>query len=430
MKTFYSMVIGILLVFAFPAPSWGQKKSSTPEQMLTDGLALIQQRTPESFRAAIVKVEPALNVFRTRDSQGNVATACIILGSAYTGLKERAKGNEYFLEALTALRGQSDVESSATILEFIASNYIFLGEQKKALDYLEQAIEAFDKTGNSGKSRETLGTMSELAENSGDIENAVAYRKRLAERLKGEAQATEFEQIANLYIKIEKNDLSFKALEQALEGYRAAQNRKFQARVLSKMGACDFGRGNKETGKKFLIEAFNLSRADGDNQGMKNASAIASLLDRPLSDEMATLAEADEALLKAQTEAGPRGGGNVTLEALAKLLTAADQYQAVGDTDYEVKALRLWVNACRNETCLEKAIELQERALAVYMRNTQYNLLAGDLLKTLGDLYVRARNKPKALAAYQKALEAYRANSNGGGQEAVYNALAIARQLP
>jgi CHAT domain-containing protein/tetratricopeptide (TPR) repeat protein len=178
-----SFVIVLAFVFLpFASISWPRVSAQTPDprdaaanNAYQDGLALFQQGTAESLRAALGKLETARSIFREIKNQLGEANSLLWLGHINERLSEKQQALAYYNQALPLYRAVGDRNGEAATLNNIGAVYSSLGEKQKALEHYNQALTLYRAIGDRSKQAVTLNNIGTVYSSLGEKQKALEH---------------------------------------------------------------------------------------------------------------------------------------------------------------------------------------------------------------------------------------------------------------
>ncbi|MBL8160578.1 MAG: tetratricopeptide repeat protein [Anaerolineae bacterium] len=337
------------------------------------------------------------------DESGNQereATTLNNIGGAWSALGENRKALEFYEQAVSLFRGMGDRGGEAATLTNIGAAWNALGEKHKALDFYEQALPLRRAVGDRGGEATTLTNIGAAWDALGEKHKALDF------------------------------------YEQALPLQRAVGDRGGEAIALNNIGSAWDALGEKHKALDFYEQAASLFRGMGDRGGEALALNNIGLACSALGENRKAL-EFYEQALPLQRAVGDRGGEATTLnnigaawdalgekrQALEFYEQALPLYRAVGDRGGEATTLNNIGSAWDALGEKRKALDFYEQALplrrAVGDRGGE-----ATTLNNIGGAWDDLGEKRKALAFYEQALPLRRAVGDRVGEAATLNNMA------
>lgn len=149
---------------------------------------------------------------------------------------DQLKAVEHYDRAIELWRSQNDRRSEAYLLASAAKVYNNLGEKEKALAYLERALKLYQDLGDRFREAYTLNDLAAIHENPEEKQKALAYFKRTRDlrREKGDraGEAETLKEIIALYVSMGERREALDYYHQALALYRTIRDGMGEAVIL------------------------------------------------------------------------------------------------------------------------------------------------------------------------------------------------------
>lgn len=240
------IVVFALALLPFASISLLKVSAQTPdareaaaEKAFEEGLALTQQGTAESLRAAIGKLETARSIFHETRNQLSEANSLLWLGSINNRLGENQQALAYYNQALPLYRSIGDRDGEATTLSNIGSIYADLGEKQTALGYHNQALILYDAVGDRNGEASVLSHIGSVYSSLGEKQKAVGYHNQALTLARSvgdrDGEATALNNIGLVYADLGEKQTAVGYYNQALLLLRAVGNKRGEAITLSNL---------------------------------------------------------------------------------------------------------------------------------------------------------------------------------------------------
>ncbi len=407
------------------------------ERVLAEGHSLRDAQTGESRRAALVKYQEALELFRAGEDRSQEASTHNDIGLLHRSLNEPDQAREHYkqalkisqdagarrIEASTLLNlgvisrlsganeqavehyqqalaicrtiGESECEAGA--LFNMGAVYYLLGEPQKAVEHYQPALLIFRKLGNQSAEATALNNVGLLHNSLGDYRGALEqYQAALTIFRKIQNRSGEADTLLNtalIYRFTGANQEALDAYNQALALFRRSSDRQREALALNNIGQLYYSLGESQKALSFFEQALQLAR------DAKAQSWIASAL-----HNIGTI----------------RLDGSNFQEALQHYSQALAIHRSLGTRRYEANALDAMGTAYRLKGEPKKALEQYDQALELHRA-------AGDrageatTLHNLGDVWSDLGDAEKAFEYYKSALELRQSIGDRNGEaESLY----------
>ncbi|AFZ02680.1 CHAT domain-containing tetratricopeptide repeat protein [Calothrix sp. PCC 6303] len=193
-----------------------------------EGQNLQQQGTLESRKQAIAKYKQALKIHQRQDVKvafdqvrETEAVLLLAIGGIYSKLGENKKAVEYLENSLVVFRELKDNELLNMALERIAQVYTELGEKQKAFNSLNEALKLARTENNPNHIMDTLFYIAGIHFQHGEVQEALKYYNEALEIAKNinnlPKQADILSLIAQTYSILQESDKVIHFYKQALE---------------------------------------------------------------------------------------------------------------------------------------------------------------------------------------------------------------------
>jgi CHAT domain-containing protein len=278
------------------------RRGFTAEKLSQEGDILYQQRTNESYQAALAKYAAALNIYQELDNQLQVALTHLWIGNVHQELYQYQAALTDYHQALTELAEINQPYYQAVVLTQLGTVDQLLGNYQQALDFYQQAI---------------------------------PLRERMRDRL---GFARNLTYIGNIYQALAEYQQALNYYQQALPLRKELQDRKGEAITLNNLGLVYWNLGDNKTALNYYQQALNIQQELGDIQEQATALNNIGNVYRSLAKTQQAIDYLNQALLL-RRQVGDRLGEAATLHNLGKV------YGNAGDTklalDYLDRALKI-----------------------------------------------------------------------------------------
>ncbi|WP_404783556.1 tetratricopeptide repeat protein [Altericista sp. CCNU0014] len=402
-----------------------QAGDSAGQVAFNEGQRLYQQQTAESARAAIVKFEEAVKLFRAAKNSEGEATSLVWAGYVYDALGEKQKALEYYNQALPISRAVGDRAGEATALNNMGGVYDALGEKTKALEYYNQSLPISRAVGDRAGEATALNNMGGVYDALGEKTKALKYYNQALpiSRAVGD-RAGEARTLNNMGLVYDALGEKTKALEyynQALPISRAVGDRTREATTLNNIGLVYDALGEKTKALEYYNQALPIIRAVGDRAGEARTLNNMGLVYDALGEKTKALEYYNQALPISRA-VGDRAGEAVTLNNIGRVYddlgekTKALEYysqalpisRAVGDRTQEATTLNNMGGVYDALGEKQKALEYYNQALPI-IRAVGGRAGEAVTLNNIGRVYDDLGEKTKALEYYNQSLPISRA---------------------
>jgi CHAT domain-containing protein/tetratricopeptide (TPR) repeat protein len=299
------------------------------------------------------------------DRKGEAKTLSSI-GDLYRQIGEERKALEYYNQALGLQRETADKRAEAISLNDLGSVYSYLGNRRKALDYFFQALQ-------------------------------------LAQALDDRAgEATILNNIGQVYHDLGQTQKALENFEEALSRKRALRDREGEAVVLNNFGAIYRSLGKEQSALDYFNQALALEYESGEQRGQVSALNNIGGVYQDLADSQRALDYYNRALLL-ERPMGERRGEAATLNNIG------------GVNEEEGKE--------------KEALQYYEQALEI-RRATEDRVGEAVTLNNIGNVYNELGQPEKAMSYYKQALPIRRAVEDKRGEAVtIFNIASLEQDL-
>ena len=242
-----------------------------PKCYLSKAMGLLHM---SRFKAAEKSAQMGLNGYKELDNQAGVRHALNVIGSIYFRWGNYTSALEHYLESLEIHSRLSDTPDPG-ILSNIGAVYLQLGDTDRALDcYTQVKILADKVNGPADLKTATCVNMGEIYSRMGMYDDALEYLTEgyeicLRNDMK-QAVAATTDDIGTVMMELGRYNEAMKNFREALSSFRALDDLKGEALVLSNMGKCCHAEGSGKA-MEFYLDSLKRFRSLRDNQGIAEA---------------------------------------------------------------------------------------------------------------------------------------------------------------
>jgi len=405
-------------------PTEHDKKRVVAEGVFQQAETLRTEGSANSLKAALVKYDEALAIYRAIEDRTDEALTLTKIGMVFNSLSDPQKALDYHKEALALYSRLKDTEGEALVLSNLGADYYSVSQPKTALEYFEKALPLFVSTGNRWGEAESLDNLGAAYYSLNKERIALEYflkalpLRRLVRDRDGEA--TTLNNLGAVYRLLGETEKTREYLEQGLALARAVGNRSNEAVMLFNIADMYSSHGQPLKAVEYFAQSLTLRRLTGDLSGEASTLTSMGLAYQDMGERQKAL-ELYLQALPLRRKAGDPSREATTLnniggvyddlgdkrQAIAYYEQAKQLYHEVGDSDAEGLALSNIGAAYNDLGDKQKALSYYLQALPLYDAN---NLR--DKAMTLNNLgvYYNSLNEPrKALEYLFQAIPLYRA---------------------
>ena len=369
------------------------------EQLFQEGVQLFQQGTRESLRAALVKFERSLSLWRAIADRQGEAIALLGIGRVYAQLRDVSQALDYLDRALSLLQETGDRTGEAITLSNIGKLYETSGENQQALTYYNRALPIFQEVGYRLQEAITLNNIGKLYSDRGERQTALNYYERALPILRSVGDpleiATTLNNIGNVYDGWGQKQQALNYYNQSLALYRDVGDIRGEALSLNNIGLVYDALGERQTALEYYKRSLSLAEKIG------NASISGTTLNNM----------------------------GLVYSALGEKQTALDYYnralpllQAVGNRYVEATTLNNigLIYSSLGET--QTALDYYNRALPI-LRSLGNRPVEAVTINNIGAIYDQLGDVSRALDSYNRSLSLFREMGDIGGEATTLNNL-------
>jgi CHAT domain-containing protein/Tfp pilus assembly protein PilF len=368
-----------------------------------------EYRKAEKFEEALQELNKAMEKFPQKEYRGKLQTELSYLhGFWAVNLMKKFDYNNAIkhYEIAYAIEKLYRPHNTAIILSNIGSLYNTLGQNQKALEYLEKALPIRKAVGDRPGEATTLAKIGRVYSDLGQkqkalyfYQDALSIQEEVGNR---SGEATILSNIGAVYSALGQNQKALEFQHKALHIWKEVGDPSGEAPALNNIGMAYSALGQKQKALEYHEKALTIIKIMGDRIGeaytLSNIGAVYNTL----------------------------GQNQKALEYHEKSLTIK---KAIGDRNGEATSLNN-IGAVYNDLGQnQKALEYHEKSLTIKKAIGDRNGEATSL-NNIGVIYDDLGQKQKALEYYEKALPIRRAVGDRAGEAytlsnigAVYNAL-------
>jgi len=405
------------------------KDSYAGAKLVSTALTLEKQGSADAFRKAIAKYIEALPIFKSAGLRVWEANVLYLMANDYSALGEKQKALESGAQAVQA--GQMAVQEAAVAereiaikvhanaLDVMGRVHNELGDKKKALEFLDQALALHKSIGNKVGELTSLMNISMSYQYIGDYKKSLAISEQagaLARQLGDDAREGSI--FNNLCVLHEDIGDFKRALDYCNRALEVRHNFNFalgEAITLGNLGGVTADLGDYQQAIEFY------QRSEAKYRSLENRSGQGITLNN-IGWVYATLGDYDKAIefygksaeiftaiddqYRAANALGNQGATYARLgqyqKSLDIQLKVLPMRRAVNNIDGAGKTLRHIANAYAHLNQKQKALDNYKESIQL-LKGTPRQLMPA--LRDLGDLYREMGDTQNALASLNEALQ-------------------------
>ena len=246
-------------------------ETNLPKSYLSKAMGLLHM---SRFKAAEESAQLGLSVYKELNNQAGVRHALNVIGSIYFRWGNFTGALENYLESLEIHNKLSDTPDPG-ILSNIGAVYLQLGDTDRALDCYTQVKILADKVNVPADLKTaTCVNMGEIYSRLGMYDDALEYLTEgyeicLRNDMK-QAVAATTDDIGTVLMQLGRYNEAMKNFREAISSFKALDDMKGEALVLSNMGKCCLAQGSGKA-MEFYLDSLKRFRSLRDNQGIAEA---------------------------------------------------------------------------------------------------------------------------------------------------------------
>ena len=305
-------------------------KTNLPKCYLSKAMGLLHM---SRFKAAEKSAQMGLSGYKELGNPAGVRHALNVIGSIYFRWGNFTSALENYLESLEIHNKLSDTPDPG-ILSNIGAVYLQLGDTDRALDcYTQVKILADKVNGPADLKTATCVNMGEIYSRMGMYNEALEHLKEgyeicLRNDMK-QAVAAITDDIGTAMMQLGRYKEAMKNYREALSSFKALDDLKGEALVLSSMGKCCLAEGSGKA-MEFYLDSLKRFRSLRDPQGIAEALIGISMVMLDLGRNDVALDKLGEAY-----EIAEKGGLKPQLSEIHKNLASILESEGKFDTAYE-----------------------------------------------------------------------------------------------
>src|SRR5919199_982705 len=343
-----------------------------------------------------------LNSYKQALTRTNRGEAALLgsLGNAYSRLGDNRKALDYYNQALSLYRSQKQPSDEASTLSSIGRLYLKLGETQSSLDSYNRALEIQRAEKDTAAQAETLQEIGRIYTGLGESQKAIAaYNQALEIQRETKdlaGQADILSQIGLLYSSLGEEQRALDAYNQALKLQQAAQgnlsgtaltfNLTRQAQILSAIGLAytSLGFGDSAKSLDFYNQALTLYQKAGDKDGEASILNQISYLYNQLGDKQKALDVLNQSLVLQRAIPDPDGEAD-TLSDIADIYNSMAQPQQALDLYNQALDIQRRVNDRPKQAVTLNHMAQVYSSLGDYQFSIDTHNQALEIFRAIGD---------------------------------------------
>ena len=236
------------------------------------GLADVFSRRAD-WQRSLVTIEEAESIYRELNDNGGLAKCENLLGSIYGERGDLAKAKAYFLNSLTLINTENDVELTANLETNLGVLENIQGQTDNSIKHLTNALVSYSKLGNNRRITELKHNIGMVYLESGDYKSALATLDEAIEIAKqgGYMSTLSLIYLAKSQVLVATDELYYAAefADKALDISNSTDDKLTSADSYRVKGIIERSRKNFDAAETYLLTSVRI------NTSLKNEHNIA-----------------------------------------------------------------------------------------------------------------------------------------------------------
>ncbi|MEG4346600.1 tetratricopeptide repeat protein [Microcoleus sp. A003_D6] len=400
------------------------------EKVYQEAEKLYQQGTKEALISAIVKYEEALKLYREAGDREKEAVTLNSIGLVYSELGEQQKALQYLNQSLPLSQAVGDRSQAAITLSNIGLVYSKLGEPQKALQYFNQSLPLGRAVGDRSGEAITLSNIGKVYSDLGEKQTALEYynqslppTRALGDR---HGEAITLNNIGKVYSDLGELQKALEYYNRSLPLSREIGDRSQEATTLNNIGAVCLVLGESQKALEYYSQSLPLSRAVGDRSGEAVTLSNIGKVYSDLGEKQKALEYYNQSLPLSQASGDRSVQANI-FNSIGAVYSDLGEKQKALKYYYQSLHLSREIGDRSGGSITFNNIGRiyddsgdKQNALEHYNQSLRLSREVGDrnreatILKNIGLVYLKSEEKQKALQYFSQSLLLSRAVSDPG----------------
>jgi CHAT domain-containing protein/Tfp pilus assembly protein PilF len=369
--------------------------NETADRIYQEAEKLYDRGTAAAFKSAIAKYEEALKLYRETGDRAKQAVSLNSIGLVYSILGEQQKALEYLNQSLALSQAVGDRKQVAITISNFGFVYLKLGEKQTALDYFKQSLPLARAAGDRSGEATTLSNIGIVYSDLGEKQTALEY------------------------------------YNQSLRLTREVGDRRGEAIILNNLGKVYSDLGEQQKALEHYNRSLPLSRKLGDKSQEATTLNNMAVVYLALGETQKALEYFSQSLSLIKT-LGDRNSEAVTLSNIGKLYSdlgekqkALEYYQQSLSLSQAVGNRSAQANIFNSLGALSSELGEREKSLEYYHQSLHLSREMGDrrggslTFNNIGRIYDDSGDKQKALEYFNTALGLSREIGDRSGEATI-----------
>ncbi|WP_445305167.1 MULTISPECIES: CHAT domain-containing protein [unclassified Microcoleus] len=402
--------------------------SEAAQKVYEEAEKLYEQGTAEALRGSIVKYEEALKLYRKAGDREKEAVTLNSIGLVYSELGEQQKALQYLNQSLPLSQAVGDRSQAAITLNSIGLVYSKLGEPQKALQYFNQSLPLGRAVGDRSGEAITLSNIGKVYSDLGEKQTALEYynqslppTRALGDR---HGEAITLNNIGKVYSDLGETQKALEYYNRSLPLSREIGDRLQAATTLNNIGAVYLALGEQQKALEYFSKSLPLSREVGDRSGEAVTLSNMGKVYSDLGEKQKALEYYNKSLPLSQAVGDRWAQANILNSIGAVYSDLREQKKALEYYHQSLHLSREIGDRSGGSITFNNIGRIyddsgdKQKALEYYNQSLRLSREVGDrsreatILKNIGLVYLKSEEKQKALQYFSQSLLLSRAVSH------------------
>ncbi len=379
-----------------------------------------QQYQKGQFKAALLSLEQALQIYQQIGDRAGVGRALGNLGVAYRSLGDYQKAIDFYQQSLAIAQQIGDRAGVGRALGNLGNAYHSLGDYQKAIDFHQQSLAIAQQIGDRAGVGSVLGNLGNAYESLGDYQKAIDFHqqslaifKEIGDRA---GVGSVLGNLGNAYYSLGDYQKAIDFHQQSLAIAQQIGDRAGVGRALNNLGVAYGLLGDYQKAIDLFQQYLAIAQQIGDRAGVGRVLGGLGIAYSNLGDYQKAIDLFQQSLAIAQ-QIGDRAGVGSVLGNLGNAYGLLGDYQKAIDFHQQYLAIAQQIgdragvgtvlgnlgNAYYSLGDYQKAIDLFQQDLAI-AKELGDRAGVGGALGNLGNAYYSLGDYQKAIDLFQQRL--------------------------
>ncbi|MEG4506835.1 tetratricopeptide repeat protein [Microcoleus sp. F6_B4] len=404
--------------------------SEAAQKVYEEAEKLYEHGTKEALTSAIARYEEALKLYRKAGDREKEAVTLNSIGLVYSELGEQQKALQYLNQSLPLSQAVGDRSQAAITLSNIGLVYSKLGDPQKALQYFNQSLPLGRAVGDRSGEAITLSNIGKVYSDLGEKQKALEYynqslppTRALGDR---RGEAITLNNIGKVYSDLGEPQKALEYYNRSLPLSREIGDRSQEATTLNNIGAVCLALGESQKALDYYHQSLPLSRAVGDRSAEAVTLSNIGTVYSNLGEKQKALEYYNQSLPLSQASGDRSAQVNILNSIGAVYSDLREQEKALEYYHQSLHLSREIGDRSGGSLTFNNIGRIyddsgdKQKALEYYNQSLRLSREVGDrsreatILKNIGLVYLKSEEKQKALQYFSQSLLLSRAISHPG----------------